>query len=269
MNHLLRRLLKLYHHLPPQVQRPVREFGGSYLFRNLSDKMYPDEVTYDLEGYTPSFMIRSPSEAEFVKSGIRREETVIKDILQNIQTNDVVYDVGSNFGMYTYYLDQAVADGQVIAFEPDPDNFDKLAANREINDSSVDLWNVALGNEWGTSQLVSKGKKTHLGDSQNTTQVKLRTGDELVRTGEIPLPNIIKIDVEGAELDVIRGLEDVLNQNECRLLYCETHPTSALEWGLSDHQIEELRERLQSAGFETECLQSDSDSGIFFLRARK
>jgi hypothetical protein len=49
------------------------------------------------------------------------------------------------------------------------------------------------------------------------------TGDSLVQKESVPEPTVMKIDVEGAEVRVLRGLEATLRNSECRLIFCEVH----------------------------------------------
>jgi len=79
-------------------------------------------------------------------------------------------------------------------------------------------------------------------------------GDQLVDDGSIPLPSVVKIDVEGAEPLVIDGMKKSLNNSSCRILYLEIHlpkesggRPSVEDYGESK---ESMLEKILALGFE-------------------
>ena len=79
------------------------------------------------------------------------------------------------------------------------------------------------------------------------------TGDNIVRNNQAEPPTIIKIDIEGAELDAVRGMGEIL-QNHIRLFYIEVHSK------LTDSKQTELKELLRSHGFAVETIYREPQS---------
>jgi FkbM family methyltransferase len=129
---------------------------------------------------------------------------------------DVVLDVGAYMG-YPYTLKSAklVGSGKVISIEPDPRNFQILAMNVKSNKvNNVILLNVAISDKDGVSSfhvrkspMVSRMQTCHKSPSDvlETVRVKTRSIDSILEQYNIPKVNRIKIDVEGAEIFVLKG----------------------------------------------------------------
>ena len=144
------------------------------------------------------------------------------------------YDVGANVGFFSLILGRMVGPaGQIFAFEPLPDNVARLehniALNPEYNIRPVPL---AIGNTVGraaflVAPLSTQGrllsvKNENQDDQKPSISVAIASIDHLVSHDNYPPPNLIKIDVEGAELDVIDGMESVLLKHR-PVLFCELH----------------------------------------------
>ncbi len=124
----------------------------------------------------------------------------------------MVYDIGANVGFYTL-LASALAGprGRVVAFEPLPRNLEFLRAHVAMNGmTNVVIRSVALADHPGTRPFddTPGPSEAHLA-ARGSLTVECATLDALVAKGEIPPPDVIKMDVEGAELLVLRGGEDV------------------------------------------------------------
>lgn len=187
------------------------------------------------------------------------EEQFLNDIINDLNEDDVFYDVGANLGIFSCFAASTITQGNIVAFEPYPPNIRQLKRNLSYNadESDYDVLDVALSDSHGTINFTSPdddpGNQTgNISPSGDSIEVKTITGDELVDGGSIPSPTVVKIDVEGAEPLVIDGLEDSLNNSSCRLLYCEIHlPTehrpSAEDYGESQESI--LR-KISELGFD-------------------
>jgi FkbM family methyltransferase len=125
-----------------------------------------------------------------------------------IKPGDVVYDIGANVGFYAL-LSSVVTGGQgrVYAFEPLPSNLEDLRRHLEINR----VFNCTV-----IEAAVSSGEgEAHFDPSLNRSQGRLSgtgtfvvrtvTLDSLLRQGRIKPPSVIKIDIEGGEVECLRG----------------------------------------------------------------
>ncbi len=147
---------------------------------------------------------------------------------------DVVLDVGAHIGSYTLRYSRIVGDeGRVVAFEPEPENRRILRWNIRLNKAeNVTVCPEALGNFHGEARLkLSAYAGVHS---------FVRTSAEIRQTGEILVPiikmdeldmdrvNLIKIDVEGYELEVLRGGERMIRRFKPNL-QIEVHRPHGLE----------------------------------------
>jgi len=178
-------------------------------------------------------------------------------MLAAIRPGDVVWDVGANVGLYSRrFSDIAGPSGRVFAYEPSPANLERL--NEAVGPlANVTVVPVALGEnedvvifEQGvdplgaTSRIVDKADR----ESERQVEIRLSSGDRLVSSGMVVSPNVIKIDTEGFELDVLRGLRATLQGKSLRVLCIEVHFRLLRERGLPNapSDIEKL---LVSSGF--------------------
>ena len=142
-----------------------------------------------------------------------------------IEKGKVVYDIGAHIGYFSILAATLVQDeGQVIAFEPNPDNIRHLKQHIEMNGySNIKIMETAVSNENGESSfdIDKENSKSCLSPSGNI-KVKTRTIDALVESKEILPPNYMKIDVEGAEVLVIKGAESTLKSYR-PLIFLATH----------------------------------------------
>ena len=162
----------------------------------------------------------------------------------------VAFDVGAHVGYYTV-LSSVLAGphGQVIAFEPLPANLKYLRRHLRLNGcGNVRVLTNCVGEGSSIAQFDdSHGTGVgHLADA-GTLKVQVRSLDEMIECGELPIPQFIKIDVEGAELLVLKGAERLLRRHH-PILVLSTH---------SDELDRACLERLSEFGYDVEHLEAD------------
>jgi len=155
--------------------------------------------------------------------------------------DQTIYDVGAYKGYYTLFFSRAVGSGgKVIAFEPHPDNHKKLLKRIKLNLlDNVEARPVAVGNETGrrtlafrdtdsgTSSLQEEMKAQILHEKgAGSVQVAVDSLDRQVAAHHFPKPDLIKIDVEGFEMDVLLGMSETIRNHKPKL-YIEIHGVDA------------------------------------------
>ena len=175
-----------------------------------------------------------------------------------IGEGDVVWDVGAFVGLYTVLsAKRAGACGTVCAFEPESWAFDVLCRNIRLNRlQNVRALRFALGADNSQAQLfLNRDDPGVVGSMERSAKhqcgqpITVRRGDHLVAAGEAPVPHLVKIDVEGAEYQVILGMQDVLRRPECRLILLEVHSDDLPRFGAT---VEDLVRILDQSGFQIE-----------------
>jgi len=177
----------------------------------------------------------TPEELRGVEGNIHLEQDFLDVLVANLGPGDVFFDIGSQFGQFVIPMAKVVGNqGQVIAFEPEVRAHQQLLDHLELNKlSNVRVFRQALGNQNVAGGLFVGGGAcpsllAHDGDSQQqraAEEVDIVQGDWLVRTEGLPIPRAVKIDVEGYEYAVLRGLQQTLAHPACELLCCEIHPS--------------------------------------------
>lgn len=220
-----------------------------------------------------------PTRQEFLDFDSIEERPILADLIDELRPDDVFYDIGANIGLYAALVADVV-ETAVVAFEPHPVNADRLEENVALNDAAIDVYRLALATSEGSTELTldpgfplertgSAGHTLlsdyyHHDDNLDTVSVTKRRGDNLVADEELSPPTVLKIDVEGTELDVLEGFESTLSRPECRLVYCEVHNDRLRTHGRS---VSDLRRFLEDCGFEVESY--SIRDGQDFLRAEK
>jgi FkbM family methyltransferase len=170
------------------------------------------------------------------------EKVESERIQRFLSEGDIVVDVGAHVGYHTCLMSQAVGEkGYVYAFEPASDNMSVLKQNIQINNlTNVELNEVALGDVAGLTSIYLNqedfGCHSLVGDGnrQLTQEITVARFDEVVPHKPIAL---VKIDVEGFELSVLRGMEGHLKQGEVRTILVEYTPYTIVQNGQSPHDF--------------------------------
>jgi FkbM family methyltransferase len=190
----------------------------------------------------------------WLRNPMENERKVFGYLKRFVRPGDVAYDVGANIGLYSRYLVDVCDAGRVAAFEPMSENLDLLRRNIEIDARAKDrvlLVNAALGDSDGSESLqiddvmsasavldsVTGGRP-----SQGRAQVGLAAKTETVRVARLdtlmsdtaqalPPPRLIKVDIEGAELMMLRGATQTLRKHR-PILIIELHERPEVSAGV-------------------------------------
>jgi len=169
------------------------------------------------------------------------EEQTGKIFKEVVKESNVVVDLGANIGFFTLLASKLVGKtGRVYAFEPEPTNYTLLLKNIELNRcANVIAVQKAVSNEQGVFRLNVNSDDT--GAHTLRSSVRKDEFKESIEVECVTLDNyfcnredridIIKIDVEGAEVRVFRGMQRVLKANENIKLFVEFYPDAIREMG--------------------------------------
>jgi FkbM family methyltransferase len=165
-------------------------------------------------------------------------ESRVQDVFAaNIKPGAVVWDVGANIGFFSLIASRLVGEGEVVAFEPLPVNLKALARNLELNAiTNVRVVEVALGERSGTAELQLLDSQTwaKLDTSADTAFQQEAVASAHIEVGlstldaqllELSPPDLVKIDIEGAEVAALRGAGTLLSKHRPTIL-CELHGTN-------------------------------------------
>jgi len=185
-------------------------------------------------------------------------ERETQDVLRRLlRDGDVVYDVGANAGFFSLFA--AKLGCAVYAFEPLPENLANLRKHIALNGANVEVWDVALSSSSGVARFTTDAHPA-MGRLEDRGELEVRTEtlDRLVASGQIPPPRAMKIDVEGAEHDVLTGAAAVLARHRPMLLL-STH-------GYAIH--ERCMALLREFGYAIEIIRDGTADGQYTLAAR-
>jgi FkbM family methyltransferase len=179
-----------------------------------------------------------------------------------VRAGTVALDVGANVGAYAVLLGQWVgASGRVYAFEPSPVAFRGLVRHIALNaqDGVVTPVAAAVADRDGTGDLIvaDTAGESRLADGierRRTMSVSTVTIDSFCAREGL-LPSFIKIDVEGAELAVLRGARETIRRRRDALaLFVELHPSI---WSLAEATRADFESELERQRLKVEPLTSD------------
>jgi FkbM family methyltransferase len=211
-------------------------------------------VHVEVSGKSAEFYVHDSATLEKL-SRFGGEEHLLAVLIRSLRDGDTFYDIGAEVGLYALLLSQAVGmRGLVVAFEPDDRLRERLEDNRKLNRrNNIRVFGLALSDYFGRGKLLPpQGRAPKLDAEINGVEtrgeltVDVTSGDRLVEMEHLPLPAAVKIDVEGQELSVLRGLRRTLSKAACQMVCCEVHP-SLLPAGVGPPDVLDL---LRSLGFD-------------------
>jgi FkbM family methyltransferase len=148
---------------------------------------------------------------------------------QYLKSGMTVIDVGSNIGYYALLESRLVEPGgKVIAIEPIPRNLEQLRRNIHNNGrTNVDIHQLAIADRNGSSPMYLSPRSNWHGllptQSSRTCTVAVSTLDAFVSTLDVNSVDLIRMDVEGYEIEIIKGMRQTLDLYRPHLLI-ELHP---------------------------------------------
>ncbi|GAB5491255.1 MAG: FkbM family methyltransferase [Phototrophicaceae bacterium] len=220
---------------------------------------YP--ATIELSDFTEQkvkFRIHSGTEAfRTLQYGGEREQ--IEIYVKELRDDDVVYDIGASVGLVSLISAVKSFKGQVVAFEPDPDIMKRLKINIDLNQlKNIITCPFVVTDKNGEINLFTAGSDSvspsltgiNVMDLElGSISVPAHTLDSLIETKGLPVPDVLKIDVEGAEYGVFMGAVRLLSGEfgkKPRFIFLEAHPDFLRDY---DVTLDELMSKIESYGY--------------------
>ena len=206
----------------------------------------------------------------------RKYEPELQSILMEyLAPGGVFVDIGANVGFFTLLASRLVGNtGHVYAFEPAPRTFAALNRNIQLNQiQNVTPMQLGLSDAQGEAAFYpdpggNSGAGSLRPHPNNTAAitVDLDSYDRLAAEMKLPVPSLIKIDVEGAEHKVVQGMSALLSQQHRPPILMEISEFSLEKQGSSRTSLLSLMRKFgYEARVATKVRQSVlSDSGIYF-----
>jgi len=185
-------------------------------------------------------------------------ETEVLDFIDGIPKGAVLYDLGACEGRFALYA--ALRNVRCYAFEPESSNFAALIRNVELNGQQARAFltplNLAVGERNGSASLrigqpwagghqkvvEQESKRVDLSFNFITTQtVQVVALDDLIFENKLPIPEFLKVDVDGSEIAFVRGAAKTLKREELKGVMFELQERDA--------SYEEVVSFLRSSGF--------------------
>jgi FkbM family methyltransferase len=164
-------------------------------------------------------------------------ERPVQDALaRELHEGATVFDIGANVGFVTLVAARLVGpSGRVVAFEPVPENAEAIRENLALNAIDwVELHETAVGRTGGSARMIvsdvsafSRLETVNVPTgARERIDVSVTSIDEFMSLGAAPVPDLVKIDVEGAELEVLEGMRRTIAEHRPVIL-CEVHDCNA------------------------------------------
>jgi len=225
----------------------------------------------------PLWLDRSVGSAYGPNGPCWRERDAYRAFIAALTPTSCVIDVGASFGLYTLGACTHATAGRVIAFEPAPPASDLLERHVGLNNatSRVECLRMAVGDREGACTLHVPPSHSMSSVARSNTVWTGEWADADVAPFEVPMttldafcgrrgiaPDVIKIDVEGAEVMVLKGARETLSRYR-PLVFCEVHPVELRAVG---HSVEEFDALMSEAGYDATRISPTRSTGIFNVR---
>ena len=210
-NKIKKQWIKMWHRIHQKLTKEIEIFDDQRTFRFRCNNIY--ELRRCMRIFT-----KEPGTIEWMKKTLR--------------SGDVFYDIGSNIGIYTIFAANFIGEhGKIYSFEPQSVNFSRLLDNIDVNHffNRIIPCNFALHDEKGYfdfiysdyesgsahHQLIGDNENKANGDNYKIAELKYATTiDDLIESKKIRPPQHVKIDVDGNEMPILRGMSRLLKHTD-------------------------------------------------------
>ncbi len=233
------------------LRAPLRATGIIQLGRRVYNRriISRGEHRARVVGHRLRFVVTTGDEIRQI-DGQFEEDAFLRRMLDALRGGDVLYDVGANIGVVSllaasHAQGEGLAGVSVHSFEPEPRTAARLRENVRLNGfGGITVHEMGLGATSARIPLFvdgQTGRQTHSilraqSAGRSEVEIELRAADEVAR--EAPAPTVMKIDVEGAEMDALRGAQGLLEKGGVRELFIEVHPDQLRTMNTDEVQLQ-------------------------------
>ena len=221
------------------IRRSLGPLAGRLIFRSALDLSRPRTI------HGHQMVLGSKTTYPPIDMALDRYEKETTLLFERlIKPGMVIVDVGAHVGYYSLLAARLVGPaGKVYSFEPDPDNHSLLLKNIEYNGyHNIRVANYAISNRLGSATLyntaLDSGRHSiyqHGLPQRGTVTVDTMPMDTFLEGEGWPRIDLVKIDVEGAELDVLKGMEQLIGRSREINLIIEFNPRLLEDAGVDPH----------------------------------
>jgi FkbM family methyltransferase len=167
-------------------------------------------------------------------------------VRNSLQAGHTFVDVGANIGWHTLIAASRVSpNGRVFAFEPVSSTFSELQSNIDLNRlTNVELYQIGLSDSSGSVDIFANKENDSGGNSMFGTAdytrletIQTRRGDEVLMSRGVEQIDLLKVDVEGAEMYVLRGLERYFAEGRIKAMMLEVNGSLLRAAGSSPREL--------------------------------
>ncbi len=211
--------------------RRITVFGENY--RLVPETVFPSYRKFKLpKGGSLSEIVRYADYVQF---------HAIVNCIEQSKDRPVIVDIGAHHGAYAVVLGKIVErlGGRVLAIEPNPKSYRILSRNIQLNGlaNTVVCENLAVSDKNGSMYISESGSESRLTQkpTEQSYNVEVITLEKLLRSNAIDNINVLIIDVEGAELPVLRSFP--WKAVKVDKIFCEMHPYAWKDFGYSGTEM--------------------------------
>jgi len=238
--------------------RPIYAAGLCYL-RNSPVDIFKEYIRHGVVGNTPRFVqFRNKDDIIFdldVHECVQKaifcfhyfEPEDVAVFRTFIKPNSIVLDVGANIGQYALLASKLMGEtGQVYAFEPSPEVYPKLQHHVQLNEfSNIEVITCAVAAKSGSMEFYPANEQGNQGvgslipaddyraqiRSTASIDVDVVSLDAFCESRDITHVDMLKIDVEGFDLEVLKGAEALMKNNPNLVIMSEVEPINLAQLG--------------------------------------
>jgi FkbM family methyltransferase len=207
-----------------------------------------ETVPVDYDRHRLRIRAESKYERRWRAKSSRREPWTVAWLENEARAGDAIYDIGANVGVFSLIGASLLRDdGVVVAFEPGYASYARLCENIALNGMSSRIVPVPLalsstsGLQSFTYRSRDPGQSRHVFSAEAwtpeasssrkryTQPMVSATLDDVVSMLRLPTPNLVKLDVDGAELHMLQGGRQTLAAPACRGVFVEIDDTLGAE----------------------------------------